>query len=262
MAMDVTENSLSTSTLSKNERKFEVLVATDSGGWNTTTNRVLTSHLAKNKKLHVRAFISKNHPRRMELAENIELLEDQIFPGDSPIELLDYPSERLQNIDFLLMHWQTSYHLTFVMKSSHSVSGLEQTLVREGMEANQFTVKSVRDDSPENLAEFITDADVLILPSRVEGFGMGGIYAISADLPVLVSGHSGVGTALKKLPSGGIHVVDSDDPKIWGQKIKEVRTIGQEIAYKRAIQLRKEYEEEYGWDDQCTKLVEKMMMKN
>ncbi|CAH3022832.1 unnamed protein product, partial [Porites evermanni] len=63
MAMDVEENSLSTSMLSKNERKFEVLVATDSGGWNTTTNRVLTSHLVKNKKLHVRAFISKNHPR-------------------------------------------------------------------------------------------------------------------------------------------------------------------------------------------------------
>lgn len=391
---------------SQNQRKIEVLVALDSGGWNTTTNRMLVHYLARNENLHVTAFISKKHPRRMELSEDIVLLEDEKFPGNSPKELLNYPPERLQHFDFLMMHcyshelqkqakeickatklkwipivhmdWgsylkffeeagvflvgrdpdhkaegqrqiemcksvdlvvtigptvaqlftklqpyvisiapgifselrnirqvrqdkktfnvliitthphlspsfyvqgcdiavkailsleeeeveQMSYHLIFVMSSVHSVSDVEKILIREGMKPNQFTVKSAREvDSPENLAEFITDADVLILPSRLEGFGMSSIYAISANLPLLVSEHSGVGTALKKLPCGGIHVVGSDDPKIWGQKIKEVRTIGQEIAFKRAIQLRKEYGEEYGWDDQCTKLVEKMMMK-
>ena len=381
-------------------------MATDYGGWNTTTNRVFACHLASSEKLRVRAFVPESHPRRAELAKKIELLKDKNLPGESPVDLLHYSPGRLQHVDFLIMHcygrdlerlaeefckikkckwipvvhrdWgeftkffeetevsfvgresnhederqrqmemckkadlvvtigpkvaepfknalqsyvisitpgvfselndvrrirgdretfnvlinaaypylppffyirgcdiavkailslqhldqDMPYHLIFVMKSSHGVSELKQTLLQQGMQSNQFTVESTPDDAPENLAKFISDADVLILPSRVEGFGMSGIYAISAALPVRISGHSGVGTAVMKLPSGGKHVVDSDDPQVWAKKIKEVRTMGQEKAYLEAEKLRKEYMDEFSWEEQCNEIVEKMMMTN
>ena len=155
-----------------------------------------------------------------------------------------------------------SYHLILVSKTSRGVSELKQTLLHQGMQSNQFNVETTPENAPEHLAKFISDADVLILPSRVEGFGMSAIYAISANLPVLVSGHSGIAMVLKQMPSGGKHVVDSDDPQVWAQKIKEVRKMGQENAYLEAEQLRKEYMDKFSWENQCNNLVEKMMMTN
>jgi len=86
---------------------------------------------------------------------------------------------------------------------------------------------------------------------------MSGLYAISANFPVLVSGNLGLGMALKKLPSGGKHVVDSEDPQVWAEKIKEVREKGHKTAAQEAEQLREEYMKEFSWEKQCRKLVGK-----
>ena len=91
---------------------------------------------------------------------------------------------------------------------------------------------------------------------------MSGIYAISAGLPVLISVYSGLGVALRKLPSGGKQVVDSDDPQVWAQKIKDIRAKGRESTSFETRQLREEYMQKYSWEDQCNKLVDKMMMGN
>lgn len=382
-------------------------MASDYGGWNIACNRVLARHLASNRGLRVRAFVPKDHPRRAEIAENVELLENENLPGYSPIELLDYSHEELQHLDFLIMHcygrdlekqaeeicrakkckwipvvhrdWveltkffevagvslagradnhqeerqgqielcknadfvvtigpkvaepfltalqpygkdmnvvsitpgifselnpvsrisenqvtfnvlivaeypylssyyrvkgcdiavkallllqDRSYHLMVVTKSSYGVSELTQTLLSEGMQQNQFSVKTNYGDDPFQMAQFLNEADLLLLPSRVEGFGMSGIYAISAGLPVLISVYSGLGVALRKLPSGGKQVVDSDDPQVWAQKIKEIRAKDRETTSFETGQLRQEYMQKYSWEDQCNKLVKKMMMGN
>ena len=40
------------------------------------------------------------------------------------------------------------------------------------------------------------------MPSRTEGFGLTALEALSAGLPILVSGNSGFAHALRHLPSG------------------------------------------------------------
>ena len=95
------------------------------------------------------------------------------------------------------------------------------------------------------------------LPSA-EGFGTICVRAISAGVPVLSSGNSGFGIALKKLPSGGMHVLNSEDPVDWANKIREIRNKGPTQQALEAKQLREEYVAKYCWEDQCDKLLDKM----
>ena len=55
---------------------------------------------------------------------------------------------------------------------------------------------------------------------------------------VLSVATSGLGMALKKLPSWGQHVLDSEDPQDWAEKIKEVREKGARNPASEAKQLR------------------------
>ena len=78
-------------------------------------------------------------------------------------------------------------------------------------------------ESKERLKELFCEADLAMMPSRTEGFGLTGLEALSAGLPILVSGNSGFGDALRSLPLGKPFVVDSTDPKEWAKAIAAVR---------------------------------------
>ena len=52
-------------------------------------------------------------------------------------------------------------------------------------------------------------ADLIIMPSRTEGFGQAALKALSAGLSVLVSGNSSLGEALEEVPFGRNAVVKS-----------------------------------------------------
>lgn len=56
---------------------------------------------------------------------------------------------------------------------------------------------------------------MVIMPSRAEGFGLTGVEALSAGLPVIVSKNSGFGEALGKITSASGFVVDLDNPSSW-----------------------------------------------
>ena len=65
--------------------------------------------------------------------------------------------------------------------------------------------------------------------------------------------------AVKKLHSGGEYIVDSDEPQVWADKIKEVREKGVGKCSDDAKQLRKDYMEKYSTQEQCHRLVKKML---
>ena len=65
--------------------------------------------------------------------------------------------------------------------------------------------------------------------------------------------------ALKKVPSGFSHVVDSEDPKEWAKAINIVRQKGREVRLEEANLLREKYASKYSWQKQCDCLVEKML---
>ena len=154
-----------------------------------------------------------------------------------------------------------SYHLVFVPRPGNDSTDLQNILQFRGLDLNQFTMRSCVGTTT-HWAKCIVDADVVIMPSRFEGFGLSGLYAISANVPVLVSRNSGLAMALKMLPSGADHVVESDNPQVWADKIKEVRAKDPTIRALEAEQLRNEYMYQFNWEDQCNELVEKMITKH
>ena len=151
----------------------------------------------------------------------------------------------------------TSYQLIFVGAPPGKEDEVAEKLFQHGIPASQLTVRRFN-ESREQLARLFCEVDLAIMPSRTEGFGLTALEALSAGLPVLVSGNSGLGDALKKVPSGSYHVIDSEDPKEWAKAIKSVRQKGRKVRLEEAMILRKKYAEKYSWQKQCDHLVEKM----
>ena len=113
-------------------------------------------------------------------------------------------------------------------------------------------------ESREQLAQLFCEVDLAIMPSRTEGFGLAALEALSAGLPVLVSGNAGFGEALKKVPSASSCVVESEDPKEWASAIKRVRNKDREMRLGESKVVRRAYAEKYSWDKQCDKFIERM----
>ena len=75
--------------------------------------------------------------------------------------------------------------------------------------------------SRESLKRLFCEVDLVLMPSRIEGFRLAGLEALSAGLPVLVSQNSGFGEALSRVPFGSSFVIDSKDPEKWAVAIKK-----------------------------------------
>ena len=114
------------------------------------------------------------------------------------------------------------------------------------------------DDSREVLADLFCTVDLAIMPSGIKCFGITALAALSAGLPVLVNGNSGLGEALKEVPLGSNSVVDSEDPKDWAKEIKRVRQKKREVRLSESRFLHKKYLERYSWKEPCKSLVIKM----
>ena len=150
-----------------------------------------------------------------------------------------------------------SYKLKFVGAPRGKEDEIAEKLLQHGIDRNQLIVRSFS-DSREVLANLFCEVDLAIMPSKTEGFGVSTLEALSAGLPVLVSGNSGLGEALKMVPLGSQCVVDSEDPKEWAKKIKEVRHKKREVRLLESKLLREKYLEKYSWEGPIGSLVEKM----
>ena len=151
-----------------------------------------------------------------------------------------------------------SYKLKFVCAAGGKADIVAEKLLHDGISHNQLIVRSF-DDDREVLANLFCEMDLAIMPSRTEGFGITALEALSAGLPVLVSGNSGLGEALKKVTLGSQSVVDSEDPKDWAKEIKRVRQKERVVRLSESNLLREKYLERYSWEKPCKSLVIKMM---
>ena len=151
-----------------------------------------------------------------------------------------------------------SYQLMFVGAPAGKEDEVAETLLQHGIPPSQLTVRRFN-GSREQLAKLFCEVDLAIMPSRTEGFGLTALQALSAGLPVLVSSNSGLGEALKKVPSGSCCVVDSEDPNEWAKAVKSVREKEREVRLEEVRILREKYALKYSWQKQCTYLVEKML---
>ena len=150
-----------------------------------------------------------------------------------------------------------SYHLIFVGAPDGKQDEVAKNLLKSGIDKNQLTVRKFV-QSKERLKELFCEVDLCIMPSRTEGFGLTALEALSAGLPILVSGNSGFGEALCTVPSGKSLVVESEDPWEWAKAIAGVRKKERSDRLRDIQQLKSSYEEKFSWEKQCDSLVEKM----
>ncbi|CAH3189371.1 unnamed protein product, partial [Porites lobata] len=151
-----------------------------------------------------------------------------------------------------------TYKLVFVGATSGEEERVADLLLKQGIHRSQLKVRRFN-ESREQLAQLFCEVDLAIMPSRTEGFGLAALEALSAGLPVLVSGNSGLGEALKKVSFGSSCVVMSENPKDWANAIRMVREKDREMRLDECKTLREKYAMKHNWRDDCNRLVERML---
>ena len=150
-----------------------------------------------------------------------------------------------------------SCHLMFVGAPSGKEEEVKEKLLGYGISPAQLTVRCFN-ESREGLAKLLCEVDLAIMPSRTEGFGLTALEALSAGLPVLVSGNSGLGKALKKVATGSYWIVASEEPEDWAKAISAVREKDRDVRLEECQMLREKYRAKYSWEEQCYSLIEAM----
>ena len=153
-----------------------------------------------------------------------------------------------------------SYHLTFVGAAPGKQDEFAAKILQHGISKNQLSVKEYIKDR-NRLKELLLRMDLVIMPSRTEGFGLTALEALSAGLPVLAGHNSGFSKALREVEFGELCVVNSDKPEDWSKAIKKVRQKERKKRLKEMQRLRESYERNYNWEEQCEILLREMRRK-
>ena len=125
------------------------------------------------------------------------------------------------------------------------------------LQNEQLTVREFV-KSRKKMKELFCEVDILIMPSKSEGFGLVALEALSAGLPILVGSNSGFARLIKNIPLGKYRIIrDSGDPAKWAEAIQDVcDTHG--VVLRENKMLTEHYSEEYCWKKQCEELVARL----
>ena len=147
------------------------------------------------------------------------------------------------------------FQLTFVGSPTGEHRKLEQWFLDNTcISRNQITIRSYCNVQDE-LKWMFQESDLVVLPSRTEGFGLVALEAISAGVPVLVTGESGIAEALEKVEGGESVIVASEDSTLWAQRIQQLSSQSPEERDNNAKLLRENYKKTYSWDRECGKFI-------
>ena len=148
------------------------------------------------------------------------------------------------------------YHLIFVGAAEGKQEEVRGKLLQHDIAEAQLTVRKFI-QSRDRVKNLLCEADLAIMPSKSEGFGLVALEALSAGLPILVGSRSGFAKALENVPHGHTCIVNSDDPAEWAKGIEAVR-IRHGMRVQEMKSLRASYGYMYSWKEQCEALVNKM----
>ena len=148
--------------------------------------------------------------------------------------------------------------LVFVGAPDGKHEEIAKRLTECGVPASRLRVRGFVQDR-ESLRRLFQEVDLVVMPSRTEGFGLTGLEALSAGLPVLVSRNSGFGEALRSVHFGSTYVVNSGEPADWTSAIKTIWVKDRRNRLEEAKTLRESYGEKYNWTNQIKDLIDKMI---
>ncbi|KAL9961098.1 hypothetical protein ACROYT_G029980 [Oculina patagonica] len=151
------------------------------------------------------------------------------------------------------------YELTFVGSPQYEQRSIESWFIEKTKIArNQLTIRGYCDY--QEMKKMFREADVIVMPSRTEGFGLVALEAISASVPVLVSSECGIAKALEEVEGGMSVVVESDRPQDWSGRIKQLSQQKPKDRHESALHLREQYGNVFTWQNECAKF-EKMILE-
>ena len=148
--------------------------------------------------------------------------------------------------------------LVFVGAPDGKHEEIAKRLTGCGVPASRLRVRGFIEDR-ESLRRLFQEVDLVVMPSRTEGFGLAGLEALSAGLPVLVSHNSGFGEALCSVPFGSSFVVSSQDPTDWTAAISKIWAKDRKSRLEEVETLRDSYDKKYNWAKQIRDLLHKMI---
>ena len=163
----------------------------------------------------IRARFQSKHYKLTKLQCNAPTNEAEDEVKDDCYEQLQYEVSRVPQHDLLLIMEDAedfklkgfdlagkvvaelnNAHLVFVGAPVGKHKDIAKHLLDCGLPAHRLTVRSFL-QSREDLKRLFWEVDLELMPPRTEGFGLTGLEALSAGLPVLVSKNSGFGEALR-----------------------------------------------------------------
>ena len=146
------------------------------------------------------------------------------------------------------------YHLIFVGAPDGKQDEVREKLLQCGITEEQLTVRKFV-QSREGMKELLWEVDLVIMPSKSEGFGLVALEALSASLPIPVGSKSGLARALENIPFGKSCIVDSYDPAKWAEAIEGVH-VRHRVQLEEIKLLIASYDKKYSWKQQCEAFVE------
>ncbi|KAL9961136.1 hypothetical protein ACROYT_G030028 [Oculina patagonica] len=150
------------------------------------------------------------------------------------------------------------YELTFVGSPQYEQRSIESWFIEKTKIArNQLTIRGYCDY--QEMKKMFREADVIVMPSRTEGFGLVALEAISAGVPVLVSSESGIAKALEEVEGGMSVVVESDRPQDWARRIKQLSQQKPKDRHESALHLREQYGNVFTWQNECAKFEQMIL---
>ena len=148
--------------------------------------------------------------------------------------------------------------LVFVGAPDGKHEEIAKRLTGCGVPKSRLRVRGFMGDR-ESLKRLFQEVDLVVMPSRTEGFGLAGLEALSAGLPVLVSRNSGFGEALCSVPFGSSFVVNSEDPTDWTAAISKIWAKDRKSRLEEVETLRDSYDKKFNWAKQIKDLLHKMI---
>ena len=148
-------------------------------------------------------------------------------------------------------------HLVFVGAPVGKEQEIAKRLLDSGIPKERLTVRGFKDR--EALKREFCEADLVLMPSRTEGFGLTALEAMSAGLPVIVSKNSGFGQALGRVLPESSFVIDSEDPSEWTAAIKGTWNKDRRTRLDETKALCDSYGKKYSWSEQCKNLIDEMV---
>ena len=191
-------------------------------------------------------------------AEERETFRVLVFGHDDSEDFLGKGYDIAARAVASLRDEECSFKLVVVGAPDGDRDKVKERFLKEGISPSRLRiVRSARER--EQLAMLFCEADLVMMCSRTEVFGLAALEALSAGLPVLVSDNSGIGKALKKVCYGSNFVVDSEEPRKWAEHIRAICRKERNVRLEEVVLLRQNYAETYQWERQCTPLLEKML---